>query len=145
MRGYCGIGIYNSKDPKNIGTLWRSAYIMGASFIFCIGKRYKHQASDTVKSTRHIPFYEYETFDEFNSNRPKSCQLIAIELDENSTPIKEFKHPLQGVYLLGAEDGGLPKCILEKCQHIIQLPGEHCLNVSVAGSIVLFDRINKGK
>jgi tRNA (guanosine-2'-O-)-methyltransferase len=44
MRGYYGIGIENVKTAENVGTLWRSAYILGASFIFTIGKRYKKQA-----------------------------------------------------------------------------------------------------
>jgi tRNA G18 (ribose-2'-O)-methylase SpoU len=92
---------------------------------------------------RHIPFFEYDTFEEFNCNRPNGWQLIAVELDDNSQPIKNFKHPLNAVYLLGAEDGGLPKDILNECQSIIQLPGSFCMNVAVAGSIVLFDRMNK--
>lgn len=35
-RGYFGIGIYNGKNTANIGTLWRSAAILGANFIFTI-------------------------------------------------------------------------------------------------------------
>ena len=29
--GYFGIGVYNSKSAENVGTLWRSAYMLGAS------------------------------------------------------------------------------------------------------------------
>ena len=47
-RGFFGVGIENTKTHQNIGTLWRSASIMGASFMFTIGKRYKKQASDTM-------------------------------------------------------------------------------------------------
>ena len=32
-RGYFGIGIYASKVSANIGTLWRSADLMGADFM----------------------------------------------------------------------------------------------------------------
>ena len=34
MRGYCGIGIYQPKFSENIGTLLRSAKILGADFFF---------------------------------------------------------------------------------------------------------------
>jgi len=68
---------------------------------------------------------------------------VGIELIESAIPIKEFKHPKQACYLLGAEDHGLTKEAIEACQEIIYLPGERSLNVSVAGSIVIFDRINK--
>lgn len=143
MRGYFGIGIQNTKTEMNIGTLWRSAQIMGASFIFTIGKRYKYQSSDTLKTYRNIPLTHYLTFDEFYNCIPHDCQLVGLELHELSVPIKEFIHPQRAIYLLGAEDHGLTNQAIEKCRHIVQLPGEHSLNVAVAGSIVMFDRINK--
>jgi tRNA G18 (ribose-2'-O)-methylase SpoU len=142
-RGYFGIGILNVKTTANIGTLWRSANILGASFIFVIGNRYKRQASDTMQTWRHIPLYHYDNFEEFYKSMPYDCQLIGIELNENSIPVSEFKHPERCVYLLGAEDSGLTNEAINKCHKLVQLPGEYCLNVSVAGSIVLFDRINK--
>jgi len=142
-RGYFGIGIQNTKTEANIGTLWRSASIMGASFIFTIGRRYKKQASDTMVSWRHIPLYTYETFEEFHKSMPYDCQLVGIELDSKSTPISAFKHPERAIYLLGAEDHGLTDEALKKCIHIVQLPGDYCMNVSVAGSIVMYDRLIK--
>jgi tRNA G18 (ribose-2'-O)-methylase SpoU len=140
MRGYFGIGIMNGKTIENLGTLWRSANLFEAQFIFTIGKRYKKQASDTMKSHRHIPLYHYESFEDFYKNIPYDCQLIGIELDEKSKPIKNFCHPERCVYLLGAEDNGLTKEVLQKCTHIIQLPGRNSMNVAVAGSIVMYDR-----
>jgi len=142
-RGYFGIGIENSKTKSNIGTLWRSAYSLGASFIFVIGKRYKKQASDTVKADRHIPFYHYDTFDEFYDNMPKNCLLIGVELHEKARELSTYIHPERAVYLLGAEDSGLSNQALEKCQSLIQFESKFCLNVSVAGSIVMYDRQTK--
>lgn len=144
-RGYFGIGIQNCKTEENIGTLWRSAYILGASFIFTIGKRYKKQASDTPKSWRNIPLYNYETFEEFYKTMPYDCRLIGIELTDKSTPVAEFQHPERCIYLLGAEDSGLSNEAINKCHELVILPGDICLNVSVAGSILLYDRIAKSK
>lgn len=141
QRGFFGIGIENTKTVQNIGTLWRSASILGASFIFTIGNRYKKQASDTMKSYKHIPLYNYETFEDFYKSLPYDCRLIGIELDDKSTPLSEFKHPERCVYLLGAEDNGLSKGALEKCHKLVQLHGEFCMNVAVAGSIVMYDRL----
>lgn len=142
-RGFFGIGIQHTKTEQNIGTLWRSASIMGASFIFTIGKRYKKQASDTMQSWRHIPLYNYETFEEFYKAMPYDCQLIGIELDDKSEPIETFKHPERCIYLLGAEDNGLTKEAIDKCHKIVQLPGDYCMNVSVAGSIMMYDKLQK--
>lgn len=142
-RGFFGIGIQHTKTEQNIGTLWRSASIMGASFIFTIGKRYKKQASDTMQSWRHIPLYNYETFEEFYKAMPYDCQLIGIELDDKSEPIETFKHPERCIYLLGAEDNGLTREAIDKCHKIVQLPGDYCMNVSVAGSIMMYDKLQK--
>jgi tRNA G18 (ribose-2'-O)-methylase SpoU len=143
MRGYFGIGIFHGKTEANIGTLWRSASLMGASFIFTIGKRYSKQASDTMQSWRHIPLYNYENMGDFYKSLPYDCQIVGIELHPEAQPIKSFKHPKRCIYLLGAEDGGLSNEAIQSCHKLVQLPGEYSMNVAVAGSIVMFDRINK--
>jgi tRNA G18 (ribose-2'-O)-methylase SpoU len=142
-RGYFGIGIYHPKTPVNMGTLWRSAQNFDASFMFTIGQRYQKQASDTTKAFRHIPLYNYKTFADFNRNRPYGCPLIAIEQSKNSISIKGFVHPERAIYLLGAEDHGIPPAILKKMQQTVHIDTPMCLNVAVAGSIVMFDRQNK--
>lgn len=141
QRGYFGIGIMNAKTEINVGTLWRSASILGASFIFTIGRRYQKQASDTMQSYRHIPLYNYENFADFYKSIPFDCQLIGVELDEKSIPLSEFKHPERAIYLLGAEDTGLSREAIEKSHKLVQLPGNFCLNVAVAGSLIMYDRI----
>ena len=145
MRGYFGIGVYNPKTEINIGTLWRGAYCFGASFIFTIGKRYKKQSSDTTKAWRTIPLYEYIDFIDFKKHIPYDCQPICIENDENAKGIKNFVHPERCVYILGAEDHGLSKEILNTYKTHIIIPAKMCLNVAVAGSIIMFDRINKNE
>jgi len=142
-RGYFGIGIENAKNTDNIGTLWRSAYILGASFIFTIGNRIKKQSSDTIKTYRHIPYYHYETFLDFYKSIPFDCRLVGVENIKQSIPIKDYSHLERCIYLLGAEDNGLSKQALEKCVHTIILPGDICFNVSVAGSLIMYDRMLK--
>ena len=131
------------KNDLNYGTLFRTAQIMGADFVFLIGKRFKRQASDTMKSWRHMPVFEYDTFDDFNKHRPYDCRLVGVELVDEAMPIADFIHPKRAVYLLGAEDSGLSEYAIQKCQDIVVLPGERSMNVSVAGSIVIYDRILK--
>ena len=142
-RGYFGIGIYGPKMTKNIGTLWRTADIFGADFMFTIVKRYETMRSDKRKSWRHIPLFEYEDFNGFRSSLPKDSRLVGIELDEHSQPLMIYNHPERAVYLLGAEDFGLPEDVIASCDDIIQLPGDYSLNVSVAGSVVIYDRLLK--
>jgi len=141
--GFYGVGILNIKEEFNIGTLWRSAFILGASFIFTINKRYKKQGSDVTNSWSRIPLYHYPEFESFYSNLPYATQLVGVEMTEDSVNLSEFKHPQRAVYLLGSEGGGLSDEVLSKCHSVISLPGEFSLNVAVTGSIVAHDRISK--
>lgn len=141
--GFFGIGILNNSDEINIGTLWRSAYILGASFIFTVDKKYKQQGSDVTKSWTRIPLYHYQTVEELKDKLPYSTQLIGLEMGENSIPLGDYKHPDRVVYLLGNEISGLPPQTKEYCQALVKLPGEYSLNVAVAGSIVMYDRTTK--
>ncbi|QDP01860.1 RNA methyltransferase [Thalassotalea sp. PS06] len=141
--GFFGIGIVNQKDPENIGTLWRSAYILGASFIFTLGSKYKKQTSDVVNAWQKIPLFHYQDIDDLIAHLPYDTQLVGVELDDKAVDIGKFQHPHRCVYLLGNEQSGLTREVMDKCHRLIKLPGDYSLNVSVAGSIVLYDRLNK--
>lgn len=143
IRGYFAIGIYQPKTSENVGTLWRSALILGAAYIFTIGRRYKKQCSDTTQAWRHIPLMEFQKWEDFTAHLPHDAKLIAVENSPCAKPIKNFCHPERAIYLLGSEDNGLPPLALSAAQQTIILPGKYCLNVSVSGSLVMFDRNQK--
>ena len=142
-QGYFGIGIQNGKTPENLGVLWRSAQNMGASFIFTIGNRYAKQACDTHKAVGAMPYFHYDTFDDFYAHLPKGAMLIGVELDEKAVPLETFKHPARCCYLLGAEDHGLSAKAIEKSHHLVKFDTPLSLNVAVAGSIIMYDRRTK--
>mgnify|MGYP000698779818 CR=1 FL=1 len=135
-----GIGIVNAKNDQNIGTLWRSAYTLGASFIFTINRRYKSQATDVHNTWTKIPLFHFQSFADFKESLPYGCQLVGIEMTDDAVALKDFRHPERAVYLLGAEDHGLSGEAIAACHKIVKLPGKDSLNVSTAGSIVLYDR-----
>lgn len=145
MRGYYGVGIYHTKTETNVGTLWRSAYQLGAAFVFTIGKRYVPQASDTTKTWRSIPLFHYADWEAFQANRPYDTPLIGVEMGGH--PLEGFYHPPRAIYLLGAEDHGLPPEIIARCQSIVSLDSirQPSFNVAVAGSLVLYHRFVQTK
>ncbi len=141
--GYFGVGIENGKTPTNYGTLYRTAQIVGADFLFIIGKRFGEHVADTMKAWKCIPVFSYASFEEFYSCLPYKSLLVGIEMLADAPYIENFWHPERAVYLLGAEDKGLSKDALTRCDKIVRLRGERSMNVAVAGSIVLYDRITK--
>lgn len=141
--GFFGVGILNSESESNIGTLWRSAYILGASFVFTIDQKYRKQSTDVTRAWTKIPLYHYATFEDFKEHLPYSTQLVGVEMTPQAVPVSSFTHPSRAVYLLGCESIGLPERILSECHSVISLPGHFSLNVAVAGSLVLYDRHTK--
>jgi len=142
-KGFFGIGIERGKTEFNYWSLFRTAQVFNADMLFVIGEQYKRHPADTMNSFNDIPTFNYENFEDFNSHRPYDCRLVGVEMCEKSIPIKEYQHHKKAIYILGAEDNGLSSQAQKACSDIIQLPGEFSLNVAVAGSIVLFDRLNK--
>ncbi len=141
--GYFGIGIECCKTWSNYGTLWRTAHILGAQFVFLIGKKFRKSFTDTSKTWRTVPVYSYDSFEEFYRNLPYSCVLVGVEMTPDAEPLENFEHPQRACYLLGSEDHGLSRTALEHCHRKIRLRGDQSLNVAVAGSIVIYDRLAK--
>ena len=138
---YFEIGIFHPRSDENIGTLWRSAYQLGAAGIFTIGRPYKHQTSDVVKAEYQLPLRHYQTFEEFEENRPGGAVLVGVEL--GGVPLAQFRHPEQAVYLLGSEANGLPPRVLARCNTVITVEAVNkaSYNVAVAGSLVMYHRL----
>jgi len=125
-----------------MGTLWRSAYLIGADFIFTIGHRYKHQPTDTLKSTRHVPLFNFPDWEVFKKSIPESAEIVIIE--QGGELLQTFNHPQQAVYVLGSEDKGIPPELL-RGNRVAEIESTRVssYNVAVAGSIVLHDRLVK--
>ena len=141
-RGFFAVGVYHPKTEANIGTLWRTASLYDAAFVFTVGRRYRTQASDTPKTTRHIPLFHFDTVADLIDHLPDGAPLIGVELDPRATPLHRYTHRPQGVYMLGAEDNGLPVNVLDLCHDLVVLDSvqPQSMNVAVAGSIVIYDR-----
>jgi tRNA G18 (ribose-2'-O)-methylase SpoU len=139
-RGFFAIGIEHGTTKANIGTLWRSADLFDAAFIFTVRHRYPGQASDTYRTPNHVPLFHFDTIDDLVSHLPHSCPLIGVEMHERAKPIQSHTHLARACYLLGAEDHGLTREAIDRCHALIQLPGVKSMNVASAGTVVMYDR-----
>lgn len=141
MRGYFGIGVESISKPMNVGNLIRSAHAFGADFVFAIAPDVNLKQidrSDTSKTHRHLPIYEYATPKDLTL--PKGCQLVGVELLDGAHDLPSFTHPEQAAYILGPEKGELSPEVVARCDHIVKIPTKFCVNVGVAGAILMYDR-----
>lgn len=140
-RGYFGIGAERISKSLNLGNLMRTAHGFGASFTFTIGATYQalEALADTSKGQAHLPHYNWSAVSEMAL--PEGCRLVGVELLEDAIALPSFRHPLRAAYVLGPERGLLSRELLERCHHVVRIPTRFCINVAVAGAIVMYDRV----
>jgi tRNA G18 (ribose-2'-O)-methylase SpoU len=125
----------------NLGNLMRSAHGFGASFTFTIGATYQalEARADTSKGQWHMPHFNWVAIDEMAL--PEGCKLVGVELLDEAIDLPSFRHPIRAAYVLGPEQGSLSQGLIERCDHIVRIPTRFCVNVAMAGAIVMYDRV----
>lgn len=142
MRGYFGVGVEEISKSFNLGNLVRTSHAFGASFFFTINASVDFEeinGSDTSHSDMHMPMYPYENVAALSL--PKDCSLVGVELMEDAVDLPVFRHPLRAAYVLGPEKGSLSPALVARCDHIVKIPMKFCVNVGVAGALVIYDRM----
>ena len=141
-RGYFGIGVEQISKEQNVGTIVRSAHAFGASFFFAIAPVVDIHAlrvSDTSDAFDHLPYYQYDSVK--SMDLPKGCQLVGVELTPDAVELPSYRHPVRAAYILGPEMGSLSPEIIARCDHVVKIPMKFCVNVGVAGALVMYDRL----
>jgi tRNA G18 (ribose-2'-O)-methylase SpoU len=142
MRGYFGIGIEGISKPMNLGSLMRTAHAFGASFCFTIDAVFdtrEARLADTSDALQSLPFHDYPDLQSFQL--PKGCQLVGIEFIEDAVELPSFRHPTRAAYVMGAERDDLSPALLARCDHLVKIPTRFCINVALAGALVMYDRM----
>ncbi|MEO0815856.1 MAG: RNA methyltransferase [Pseudomonadota bacterium] len=141
MRGYFAIGAEGISKPMNLGALMRTANAFGASFVFTVEAEQNLKLAykaDTSKTFGHLPWYAWESVGEMNL--PKGCQVVGVELTDDAVDLPTFRHPQAAAYVLGPERGSLSPEMTALCDHVVKIPTKFCINVSLAGALVMYDR-----
>lgn len=143
MSGGFALAFDRPKTEHNLGTAYRSALCMGASAIYLIGHRYRRQSSDAMATSRHLPIIACASWDDFFEHCPHGWAPVGVELTDDSSDLRVFAHPKSAVYLFAPEDGSLNPRAAERCMRVVSIPSTRCLNLAVAASIVMYDRMAK--
>lgn len=141
MRGYFGIGAEGISKPMNLGNLIRSAHAFGASFVFLVDAHYTVDSalSDTSQAERQLPLYGFDSVDALTL--PRGCALIGVELLDEAVELPSFRHPLNAAYVFGPERDSLSPGMVARCNHVVKIPTRFCINLAVAGAVVMYDRM----
>jgi tRNA G18 (ribose-2'-O)-methylase SpoU len=140
-KGYFAIGAERMSKALNLGNLMRSAHAFGASFTFTVGATYQalEARADTSKGQWQIPHYNWGSSAEMVL--PQGCKLVGVELVDDAIDLPSFRHPLRAAYILGPEQGSLSPELISRCAYVVKIPSNFCVNVAMAGAIVMYDRV----
>lgn len=141
MRGYFGIGVEGVSKSMNVGSLYRTAHAFGASFLFTIREAYSKRtghAADTSHADGHVPLYAFADAEALIL--PQGCALVGVELVDDAIDLPSFRHPTSAAYVLGPERGSLSPHLIERCEFVVKIPTKFCVNVALAGALVMYDR-----
>lgn len=142
MRGYFAIGAEGISKAMNVGALIRTTHAFGGSFFFTVAAAYDRTdgaRSDTSKGAQSLPVFDFP--DVRALRLPQDCALVGVELTEDAVDLPSFHHPRAAAYVLGPERGSLSPELTGICDYVVKIPTRFCVNVGLAGAIVMYDRM----
>ncbi|MEN2976271.1 TrmH family RNA methyltransferase [Tistrella bauzanensis] len=147
--GCFAVGLDRSSKPFNAGTLNRLVAAHGGAYTFTAGadwqtsQHWRHwDDAVAAEAAAPRPTVPHLAFDSPAAARfPEGFTLVAVELTDDAVDLPAFRHPPRAVYVLGPERGMLAPEFLDRATHVVKIPMRFSLNVAMAASLVLFDRL----
>ena len=96
--------------------------------------------TDTKNITSKIPLVQVNNL---LTDLPAGTALVCVEFAEGATPLPQFEHPRQALYVFGPEDGSLPQDMIDAADHVVFVPTVGCMNLAASVNVVLYDRLCK--
>lgn len=138
------IMLYNLDGNMNIGMTVRTAAVMGCSDVWIVGIR-RYDARPEVGAKNYINVHKIDSVDE---DFFKTRGLTPFLIEQGGTALHEtkFDTSLTPCFILGSESHGLPAEMLNRGYprlSISQYGLVRSLNVSIAGSIVMYEYLKQ--
>ncbi len=138
LRVDMSLAVCRAKNPFNIGSIIRVAHSFLVRELFLIGTEpyYERAAMGMRKYENIVEPRSEEEFLEQVRGRP----LIGVERDHAKHTIWEAPFPKDLVFVLGSEDDGIPKVLLDACDDVVAIPMygiNHSFPLTVATGMVL--------
>ena len=134
------------QDPQNVGTLLRTAEVVGVHGVVLPGRRAAEVTPAVVNAssgaTEHLRVVVVSNLVQSIVELQKNgVWVVGVEDDERAQPYDNADLELPLALVVGAEGAGLARLTRERCDFLVKLPmhGQIAsLNAAVAGSIALY-------
>ena len=132
------------QDPKNLGAIIRTAWLLGVDCIFISSRRSVHLTSSVIKTAsggvEHVPVFIKDSLRQcLEELKENGFWLYALDSQSHKSI---FEENLRGpkAFLFGGEHSGVRTALKSACDKILSIPQKDksaSYNVSVAVAIVL--------
>lgn len=134
------------QDPQNVGTLLRTAEVVGAHGVVLPGRRAAEVTPAVVNAssgaTEHLRICVVGNLVQaIQEVQRAGVWAVGVENDERAQEYDQAELDLPLALVVGAEGTGLARLTRDRCDFLVRLPmrGQIAsLNAAVAGSIVLY-------
>ena len=139
------IGLYECRDPGNLGTILRTADCAGAAGVVLIENCCDPYSVEAVRASMGSLFDVHlarASFDAFNTWRQSAgLNMVAASVNGQTAHTGvDFEQP--SLILMGNEQAGLPPAIESQCDTLCLIPmrgGADSLNLAQATAIMLYE------
>ncbi|MEO1028242.1 MAG: RNA methyltransferase [Pseudomonadota bacterium] len=139
------IGLYQVRDPGNLGTILRTADCAGIEGVLLIGTCCDPYSLECVRASMGSVFdtpFATASVDEFNIwCADTGIQRIAASMNgqmrHDAPPFSRAS-----LILMGNEQSGLPETLEDACEHLVRIPmrgGADSLNLAQATAIMTYE------
>ena len=144
MSADAAILLLDPKYPHNVGQVLRACAAYGVRRLMFTGERMRKSLAELRRLPREERLRGYQSVSLEHCERPFDALPdlipVAVEVRKNSEALPSFVHPARALYVFGPEDGAISAAALGQCHRFVAIPSSHCLNLSMAVGIVLYDR-----
>jgi tRNA(Leu) C34 or U34 (ribose-2'-O)-methylase TrmL len=141
------IGLSNPKSPDNVGSVMRAAGNFRVDAVFYTGQRYPRAVAlnpDIPKTGRRVgkgvPLAGVSCL---LDEAATEMRVVCVEFAEHATPLTEYQHPDNALYLFGPEDGTLSQAVIDRADDVVYVPTVGCMNLAATVNVLLYDRLSK--
>lgn len=121
----------------------RAAGCYQADEVLYTGQRYEKASkfqTDTKNVSSKIPLKGVESF---LDNLSEETSIVCVDFAEGATPLPEFQHPENAIYIFGPEDGSISQDVADRAHHVVYVPTIGCMNLAASVNVLLYDRLAK--
>jgi len=145
----CVLILDQVQDPHNLGAIIRTSYGAGVDGIV-IPKKGSAEVNNTVHrvsmgASLNVPVWKTNLYPAIKQMQDEGLRIIGVDASGNKPYYEETLSGAVGI-VMGGEDRGINPTLLSKCDSVVNIPMKgklDSLNVSVATSVILFERVRQ--